>query len=167
MLKDFLFAAFFRQSRRREGELPFGPDGPFPNRCEGGEVRVIGWLRRVEGKTGSEELLGHAGEDCPPWITRRHADDDPSDALLHLGADAEQADADRVGLGGGEFGVGERRVAEVFDQDVRGGREQDAELIRNEVVTTGAVGEEAELLFFDAVLTCLLANGGRSFWANG
>ena len=94
-------------------------------------------------------------------------DDDPSDALLHQGADAEQAEADRVGLGRDEFGVGEGGAAEVFDQDVGRGREQDAELIGDEVVATGAVGEEAELLFFDAVLTCRLANGGRSFRANG
>ena len=81
-------------------------------------------------------------------------DDDPSVALLHQGADAEQAEADRVGLGRDEFGVGEGGAAEVFDQDVGRGREQDAELIGDEVVVTGAVVEEAELLFFRCGFPC-------------
>ena len=40
----------------------------------------------------------------------------------------------------------------MVDEDVRRGGEQDAELVGEEVVATGAVGEQAELLFLDPVL---------------
>ena len=54
---------------------------PYPHGCEGGEVRVGRWLRRVESEAGSEEPFGDVGEDCPPRITRRHVDEKRSDLL--------------------------------------------------------------------------------------
>ncbi len=67
-------------------------------------------------------------------------------------ADPEQLEADGAGLRAGHVGTGERDASDRLDQDIGQRRQDQAELVGPPFVARGAIGEQVELLFFDAVL---------------
>ncbi len=91
-------------------------------------------------------------EEILPRVVAGHSHDDSADAFLHQGAHSEEAKPNRVGLGVSKIGIDQSGSADVLDERIGRRRKQDAELIGEEVVATGAVGEEAQLLFLDAIL---------------
>ena len=68
------------------------------------------------------------------------------------GADLEQTQADRADLGTGQLGTGQTDGAQSLHQHIGQGRQEQAKLVRPPQVATGAIGEQAELTFLDAVL---------------
>ena len=103
------------------------------------------WLRR------GDESLSHGAEERLPGIAARHFDYEAADAAFDPGADLEKFEANGADVGAFEFGSGESMAAKVRTQHVRRGGQEHTELIRDKPVTTGAVGEQTKLLFFDAV----------------
>ena len=70
----------------------------------------------------------------------------------HPRGDLEELESNGGDLSTLQFGAGESDTSQVFDEHVGGGGQQQPELIGQELVTTGAVGKEPELLFLDAIL---------------
>jgi hypothetical protein len=78
--------------------------------------------------------------------------DDAANRAYDPPADLEQLESNRADLGGGQFRPGKSHAAKRLYQDVGPGRQQDAELVGQERMATGAVGEQAQLLLLDAIL---------------
>jgi len=96
--------------------------------------------------------LGHEGEEITPDVARRQTHHQATGALHRQAGDAEQAQPDRAHLGLLQCRADQGRPTDVFDQRVGRGRQQHPERVRQEAVATRPVGEEPELLLFDAVL---------------
>ena len=70
----------------------------------------------------------------------------------HAGADPEQLQPDRGALGPGVYRAGQPQASESVHQDVGERGAVEPKLIGPDRGAAGAVGEQAELLFLDAVL---------------
>ena len=83
---------------------------------------------------------------------RRHGAADTPCAASDLGADFEELEAYGGACGFGEASACERDASERGEQDIGHGGEPEAELVGAHGGCGGAVGEEVELAFLDAVL---------------
>src|SRR5690349_12474648 len=79
-------------------------------------------------------------------------DDDPPHAPLDQRADLQELQANRADLRLCQFGAGQAGATQRFNQHVSQRAEQQPELVGHKIVATGAVGKQAKLLLFDAVL---------------
>src|SRR5664279_2210464 len=66
--------------------------------------------------------------------------------------DLQQLDANRLGLGVGQFRSRQSNAPQALHQEIAKGSDQQTKLIGPPTMATGAVGKEAQLALLDAVL---------------
>lgn len=95
-----------------------------------------------------------------PRIAAGHFHDESAHAAFDPGADLEELQPDGADVRVFQFRADEADATDVRDQDLRASCQQHAELVGDEAMATGAVGEQAELLFLEAILhiTALAVN---------
>lgn len=127
---------------------------------------------------GVAEATQNVAEQRLVRAAARQVKDDATGCDADPGCDFDQLQPDRVDAGVRVVRAAEGDPPHPFEQHVGERREQQAELIRREVVATGAVGEQAQLLLLDPILHLatdavllvvdrLRRYGGRSFDAGG
>ncbi len=102
---------------------------------------------------------GNLEEERLQGIAAGEVQDDAACRADQPPADLEEFESQGGDLGRGQFGSGQGGAAEVIQEHVGRRRQEHTELVGFKIVTTGAVGEEAQLLFLDAVLHLAALDG--------
>src|SRR6266404_2734734 len=167
--------------RFADSQIPLAPRAPSIHAPEGTRVACGGG--RAEARGGSASLVGRqwrgvragsGGVDCgaenamgcgKDGLVRtsgRHGEFDPADADGDEGTDLEQLAANGAAGGVSEIGRLQGQTAQAVDENVRHRSKPQTELVGRHGVGRGAVSEQVDLTFLDAVLH--LAAGAVDFF---
>ena len=94
---------------------------------------------------------GHRAEEKLPGIAAGHLYDEAADRAFDPGADFEELESNGADVRSFQFRAREADPADVRHQDIGAGGQQHTELVGDEVMATGAIREQTELLFLDAI----------------